>query len=522
MRRLGSVRVRLLLMVTAVVLAAVLVVGWSSRRVTRAEFRQLMARIETEVEGAAEEGGAGEHLQALGDRIQDDFRRSGDWRGASDTLRAAGPAQGRPSLLVADGDRLVAASDDRLAAAKVSTGDDGALHVKGWWRARQGPETEVANEQEIVFHGPSRPIRTAAGEVAAVLYVLPPSDAFGERLIEVAGGGEFLGTIDRWMLGVVIAVGLAALAAAAVLSARIVGPIETITAAARRMGAGQLDQRVDVASHDEIGELATAFNVMAASLQRNERLRRDMVSDVAHELRTPLTNLRGQLESVQDGLLAATPELVASLHEETMLLSRLVDDLQELALADAGQLGLDPESIDVAAELERAAALFAPSMAAATTPSAGTRNIELSLDPDLPAARADRQRLRQVLANLIDNAMRHGGGDVTLSASALPSAPAAALTAPPAAPAGFVQITVADRGPGIAGQHLADVFERFYRVDPSRQRATGGAGLGLAIVRQLVELQGGCVWVKSQPGVGSTFGACLPVASSDLQGGAPG
>jgi signal transduction histidine kinase len=279
------------------------------------------------------------------------------------------------------------------------------------------------------------------------------------------------------------------------LSHRIVRPIELLTAAARQMEQGDLTGRVSIRSGDEIGQLASAFNAMADGLTRLEQLRRKMVGDVAHELRTPLTNIRGYLEAAQDGLVTPNIALVNNLYEEVMLLNRLVDDLQELALAEAGQLHLERRPLDVS-EVARLAT-------EAIRPQAEARGLELSLDlpPDLPPVAADPHRIGQVLRNLFNNALEFTpqGGQVTLTARLDGT---------------WVCLEVGDSGPGIAPEHLPFVFERFYRADPARARTTGGAGLGLTIVKQLVEAHGGRVWVKNTPGAGSVFGFTLPVAVS--------
>ncbi|HEV2721030.1 MAG TPA: ATP-binding protein [Thermoanaerobaculia bacterium] len=270
--------------------------------------------------------------------------------------------------------------------------------------------------------------------------------------------------------------------AMAVLIARwVTVPIERMTAATRRMERGDLSVRVAAAGGPELGALAHGFNAMAAAVQRNEELRRRMVTDVAHELRAPLTNIRCELESMQDGLTAATPERIASLHEETMHLARLVDDLQELSLAEAGALEIAPQPVAVAALARRAAA---------------TMNVALDGAEDVMVM-ADPTRAVQILTNLLTNA-RTVSDDVRVQWRR---------------DGHQARIDVIDRGPGIAADQLPHLFERFYRVDPSRSRRTGGAGLGLSIVKQLVEAQGGRVWAESAPGEGSTFSFTLPLAS---------
>jgi signal transduction histidine kinase len=232
---------------------------------------------------------------------------------------------------------------------------------------------------------------------------------------------------------------------------------------------------------------------MAGSLARTERLRRTMVTDVAHELRTPLTNLRGYLEALQDGVASPGPEVIASLHEEAVHLSRLVDDLQDLALAEAGQLPLERRPVPVADVVAPVARLLAPQA------SAHGVTLETDLPPDLPPVDADPGRARQIVHNLLGNAVRHTPSGGRVRVTALPAGPE-------------VEVRVTDTGEGIPPEHLPHVFERFYRADRSRARATGGAGIGLAIVKQLVEAHGGRVGVVSLPGLGSTFRFTLPTA----------
>ncbi len=306
---------------------------------------------------------------------------------------------------------------------------------------------------------------------------------------------DFMTAIYRSVLLGALIAGAVAIVITLFVSRRIVQPVESLTAAARQMEKGDLTARVHVKSSDEIGQLAAAFNAMADGLAKQEQLRRNMVSDVAHELRTPLTNLRGYLEAAKDGLVQPDEALVNNLHEEAMLLSRLVNDLQELALADAGQLHLECQPVSVGD--------VAQALVEVLSPLASARDVSLAvhLPDDLPLVQADPHRVRQVLRNLFNNALDFAprGGQVTLTARA---------------DGKWMTVQVRDTGPGIKPAHLPYVFERFYRADPSRTRATGGAGLGLAIVKQLVEAHGGRVWVESEPGAGAAFGFTLPLASS--------
>jgi signal transduction histidine kinase len=303
-----------------------------------------------------------------------------------------------------------------------------------------------------------------------------------------------LDTINRSLVLAAMAAGGVALLLTTTLSRGIVGPVEALTIAARRMERGDLNQRVTVRGRDEIGELAHAFNAMADSLSLSEQLRRQMVTDIAHELRTPLTNIRGYLEAVRDGVVAPRAEVIDSLYEESLLLNRLVEDLQELALAEAGQLRLRRQPCAISEIAERTVAALPPT-------TADEPAVHLELPDDLPLVDADPERVGQVLRNLITNARHHTPpeGRITIAAQVREHE---------------VEIAVRDTGSGIAPEHLPYVFERFYRADQARARSTGGAGLGLAIVKQLVEAHGGRAAVNSTLGAGTTFTFTLPRAEA--------
>ena len=277
------------------------------------------------------------------------------------------------------------------------------------------------------------------------------------------------------------------------ISGRVLSPVRALTAAAHKLGKGDLSQRVNIDDKGEIGELATTFNSMAGNLERDEQLRRQMVADIAHELRSPLTNIRGYLEAIRDRVMRPDEKNVASLYDETMLLARLIDDLQELSLADAGELKLyraDEELPDV---VEQAVS--------AVRPKALEKGLALGTDmaANLPTVYVDFLRIKQVLLNLLENAIVHtpSGGTIIVEAR----------------PAGeMVEISVTDTGEGIPPDELPKIFERFHRVDKSRTRATGGSGLGLTIARSLVEAHGGKIQAQSEPGKGSRFSFTLPVS----------
>ncbi|MEU7481857.1 ATP-binding protein [Lentzea sp. NPDC042327] len=284
-----------------------------------------------------------------------------------------------------------------------------------------------------------------------------------------------------------VALGILALAGFAswLTAAQLVRPIRALTAATKRTAEGDRTARVDGGS-GEIGELARSFNAMSEKLAETERQRQALVSDVAHELRTPLGTITGWLEATQDGLAEPDPHLVGMLLEESLLLQRLVDDLHDLAQADAGTLRLHPEPIaldDVVDQVVNAQQNRSVLLRAETTPVHAT---------------ADPVRLRQALGNLVANSVRYtpAGGEVIVKLFE---------------DNGNAVVEVTDTGTGIAAEDLPHVFDRFWRADKSRSRSTGGSGLGLAITRHLVEAHGGTVSVTSAPGEGSTFRISLPV-----------
>ncbi|WP_190813099.1 sensor histidine kinase [Saccharopolyspora pogona] len=321
---------------------------------------------------------------------------------------------------------------------------------------------------------------------AAQLFITRPGGNNAPTDLSTVGASRIAWTA---LVVLVLTVGLTALAAS-----RLVRPIDAITAAARKMGDGDRSARVDTKARGEIGELAAAFNAMSAQVERTEQQRKTMVSDIAHELRTPLVNVRGWLEAAQDGVATLDQPLVASLLEETLLLQHLIDDLQDLALADAGKLRVYPEPVHVGAILAQ--------VAASHRGRADAGGVELTVavddDPDLTA---DPTRLRQALGNLVFNALRYtpSGGRVTLWARRA---------------GGEVLIDVADTGVGIDPDSLPHVFDRFWRADKSRNRHGGGSGLGLAITHHLVDVHDGGISVHSTVGAGTTFTISLPATNA--------
>ncbi len=406
-------------------------------------------------------------------QLSDFYQRTGSWAGADSILANFSPnenshqggqggGRGRPPLLLADANGLVIYDERNERVGSSFT----------------------------------------AAELATTLPISANNRVVGYLLLGAQGRGTLSPNeqtfLDQLQGTLIVAAAVAAglgIAIGLLMSRTLAAPLSKLSGAARAFAAHHWDQRVTVQGTQEMADVAAAFNDMADSLQRAEALRRNLMADVAHELRTPLTVIQGNLRAILDGVYPLEREEIATLYDETRLLQRLVDDLRELALAEAKQLKLNLQPIDLRPLIDATISNFGV--------AAEAQQIALNADlpADLPWVQADADRVGQVIRNLVGNALRHtlANGSIKVEASV---------------EVDRVHVNVIDSGEGIPPDDVPHVFDRFYRGDRSRARSSGGSGLGLAIAKSLVEAMGGAIGVDSQSGVGSTFWFTLPIAAS--------
>jgi signal transduction histidine kinase len=463
---MNRLRVQLVLAFTLVVLVAVGAIAVLIMRTTDTQFRQYITHS-----GMQASGSGLEQLVAY-------YQQQGSWEGVESLLGqgvfinwpggmamlAASRRPGRPGGQL---DIVLADVDGKIVYD--SAGKAGGKKLKSREKSQALPITQ--DNDELI----------------------------GYLLLSIPDGLDRLGQLEQRFLdhmqqilvtGAALAVGVG-LALGVFLSRSLTAPLQRLAAAARAVATGDLDQQVQVEGSVEMVEVAQAFNEMTTALRLSERQRQNMVADVAHELRTPLTVVQGNLRAILDDVYPLDKAEISRLYDESRLLSRLVDDLRELALADAGQLRLHLRPTDITQVIRDTIDNLVP--------GAKAREVDLScqLPDSLPNVQADPDRLAQVLRNLLVNALRHTlpGGSVTVTAL---------LTGE------VVEIAVADTGEGIAPEDLPHIFERFWRADPARAQ-TGSTGLGLSVAQSLVEAQGGRIWAGSTLGQGSTFRFTLPL-----------
>lgn len=292
----------------------------------------------------------------------------------------------------------------------------------------------------------------------------------------------FIEAVHRYLIwAALVAMGLALLLSY-LMTKRVLRPLLQMTRISQELASGNFANRVEVVSEDEVGQLGSAFNQMANSLEQLEQLRKNMVTDVAHELRTPLTNLRGYLEALSDAVVPPSTETFQMLESEILRLVNLVDDLQQLSKAESAQAFLQRQDLDVDTLVQQLRSLFELRL------QAKNLKVQVTIEPSDLTLSADPDKLLQALRNLLENALRYTppDGEISISAHKIQ---------------GWVEISISNTGTGIATADLPFIFERFFRVDRSRSRDHGGAGIGLSIVKQLVEAHGGHVGADSRNGI---------------------
>ena len=470
---MNRLRVQLVLAFTLIVLVAVGAIAFLINQTTNTAFRQYITNS-----GVRASGSGVQQLVAY-------YQEQGSWDGVEKLLGEgvflAGPVGLPPSAANARDRGPTGRLDATLADASGKVVFDSAGRAEG---------------RRLSAREKSRALTISQTEDGEVL---------GYLLLSFPGAGDRLGRLEQQFLdrtrSILIQGGAVAVVLGLVLSVflsrSLTAPLQRLATAARAVAAGDLGQQVRVEGSAEMAEVALAFNEMTTALDESERQRQNMVADTAHELRTPLTVLQGNLRAILDGVYPLEEAEISRLYDETRLLSRLVDDLRELALADAGQLRLNLRPTDLSQVI--------PSTTENLAPAAEASGVKLmaQVPADLPAVRADADRVVQVLSNLLINAFRHtpSGGTVTVTAIAGADA---------------VELAVADTGEGISPDDLPHIFERLWQADRARtrgDRATGGTGLGLSVAQSLVEAQGGRIWAESILGQGSTFRFTLPLAS---------
>lgn len=466
-------RIRLFLAFTLVALVSVLTVFLIARQGTVSEVNAFMLR------------GGMVGLTELVDALEQHYAENGSWQGVASLLRepggmggmgwghGQGMMNGRGQAL-SDGmidQRLRVADLDGRVIADTSSPEAGGILSD----AQLGQAIELKSGMRTVG------------------YLLPE----GGMVMTSGDEQQLLQRLNSAALtAALIAIALA-LVLSLILSYTLLKPVQALTRAASHLAQGDLSQRVETSSPGEFGELGRTFNLMAGSLQQAQDSRRAMTADIAHELRTPLAVQRAHLEALQDGVYELTPANLDPVLAQNMLLTRLVEDLRTLALAEAGQLKLELVPTDLAALTTRVVDRFQP--------QALQKEINLQVDiqsgAEIERTPVDPTRVEQILGNLISNALRHTpqGGRVDITLHQAEKA---------------LEIRVHDSGPGIPGDALPYIFERFYRAGRSRTRSEGGSGLGLSIARQLAVAHGGSLTAANHPQGGAIFTLTLPIVGT--------
>jgi two-component system OmpR family sensor kinase len=466
--------VRLTLLFAAVILLTVGAVALLAQQTVSRQFLDYLTQINSSDQ------------QALAAKLAEQYAAHGSWQGVPQAI-----LQEPPGTLIA-GDVPFPPAPGVAPSRFLVANADGVV-IYGGPGGRAGRALSTWEQTSAV---PIEVNHTVVGLLVTVpmqFSMLGPEEA------------RFVSQLGRWLLIAALLAGALALVASLALSRSLTAPLTRLAAAARAVADRDFSRRVKAEGSAELTEVAHAFNDMASALEESEQQRQGQVADVAHELRTPLSVLQGSLRAILDDVYPLDKAEIARLYDETRLLSRLVDDLRDLALADAGQLRLDVKPADLGRSVQ--------SMVDSLALAAEAQDVSLGYGPaacegavykETPLlALVDRDRMAQVLRNLLLNALRHtpAGGTVAVSL---------------ARGTGEAEVVVADTGEGISPENLPHIFDRFWRADPSRSRgegSTGGTGLGLSVARILVEAMGGRILVESQVGHGSRFHFTVPLAA---------
>ena len=433
--------------------------------------------------------------QQLADQLAWYREWNGSWKGVLErmltrpTLIAVGDQVIEGNALIFDVPITLADRDGRIITTTenerynelidaLREAQEGATILEEWlaeWEGLYLAEDEVAEGIPILV-GESREGTLLIGDVEPEY---GPDEA------------DFLASAMRSaLLGGGIAIGVA-LVLSLLLIVQILSPLRVLSRATERIAQGDLPDQIRLKSHDELGQLGSSFDHMVDSLRRSETLRQTMTADIAHELRTPVTIIQGTLEAILDGIYDPSSETIAPIYEETLHLGSLIDDLRDLALAEAGELRLAKERTDIV------------DLARQVTETAGgsleeSPHVHVESNEEIPHVSLDPKRFRQVLANLLSNALIYTPADGAIRVELRQVEDS-------------VELSVSDTGPGISDDDLPHLFERFYRGDPARGR-TGGSGLGLAIVRQWVEAHDGTIRAENRPEGGARFVLQIPIS----------
>jgi two-component system sensor histidine kinase BaeS len=448
------------------VLSMLLIMQWSINR----GFLQYLDSVEQE------------RMEQLADRLEQAYAEHGNW----DFLRE------RPVFRIMQllSMRPDSPQDERLNGPR----------MRGRQRSSRGPHHPrlpfviLDAEKKPLFGNPAdaadvnfRPI-IHNGETIGHIGLLSPKHFLNPRQV------EFLKRQKSALILAAIGMVLAVIIFSVPLAARLIRPVRAMAAATRELASGKYAVRVPVSSSDELGQLARDFNEMALQLEKNEESRRQWVADISHELRTPISVLRGEIEALLEGIRSTTPESIRSLHAEALRLQRLVDDLYQLSLSDLGALTYHKEEIDLAGVLKDAIETHRPEF--------DRKGISLREDIEHSlryTVFADMERLYQLFGNLLDNSLKYTdeGGELLISLSCLENR---------------AVIEFQDSAPGVAGEELDRLFDRLYRVEASRSRSSGGAGLGLAICKNIVEAHEGDISAHQSPLGGVVIRVALPLS----------